>query len=236
MTINSSLMSELSGLSASIGQKPTIVAQVTQLVRELIIDGRLRPGERIVESKIARELKVGQPTVREALKTLEGEGLVTYSPNRGCSVTELTETQIAQITRLRTTLELLAVELAVENRSKWDPQVVREALNEMKDAAQQGDVSRYYESDLKFHQKLWQLSENPYLVKALSQVALPLFCFVIRKHFQENPIDLNRNAREHEEIAEAVLSSEPAQVKEDVNSILLGFSKLYLSLTKHLPS
>ncbi len=233
MALNSGAASKLAWLSDSFGQQPTIVEQATQRIRELIISGDLASGERIVESKIAREWKVGQPTVREALKTLESEGLVTYSPNRGCSVTELTERQIAQITRLRTSLETLAIELAVENRAKWDPRVLRDAIKEMKDAARKGDMDRYFESDLQFHQKLWALAENPYLAKALSQVVLPLFSFVVRKHYQENRIDLKRNALEHEQLAEVVLTSEPKQVTRDVKKILTDFGNIYLSLTKH---
>ena len=169
MQENPSTQNRLSWLTTSLGQQPTIVEQATQLLRESIIGGRLTSGERIVESKVAREWKVGQPTIREALKTLETEGLVTYSPNRGCSVTELTKEQIGQITRVRATLEVLALEMAVENRSKWDPQQLKDAINEMKEAARKNDVDRYFESDLRFHRKLWELAENPYLAKALSQ-------------------------------------------------------------------
>ena len=226
-------MSEFSWLSESPDQQATIVEQSTQLIRELIISGRLASGERIVESKIAREWRVGQPTVREALKSLENEGLVTYSPNRGCSVTELKGIQIEQITRLRSTLEALAIEIAVENRANWNPQVLRDAINDMKDAAQKGDANRYYKSDLIFHQKLWELSGNAYLTKALSSVVLPLFSFVLRKHYQEKRLDLIVNCKEHEMLAEAVISSSPGQLKSDVEKILAGFGNIYLGLAKN---
>jgi DNA-binding GntR family transcriptional regulator len=233
MSISPSPMSEFSWLSESLGQQATIVEQATQLIRELIISGRLASGERIVESKIAREWRVGQPTVREALKSLESEGLVTYSPNRGCSVTELTGKQIEQITRLRTALEMLAIEIAVENRADWNPQVLRDAINDMKDAAQKGDANRYYQCDLRFHQKLWEVSANEYLTKALTSVVLPLFSFVLRKHYQEKQIDLVINAKEHEMLAEAVISSSPEQVKSDVEKILADFGNIYLELAKN---
>ena len=233
MPISPSPTSEFSWLSESLGQNATIVEQATQLIRELIISGRLASGERIIESKIAREWGVGQPTVREALKTLESEGLVTYSPNRGCSVTELTGKQIEQITRLRSALEMLAIEIAVENRDNWNPQALRDAINEMKDAARKGDANRYFESDLKFHQKLWELSGNPYLTKALSSVVLPLFSFVLRKHYQEKRIDLIVNSEEHAQLAEAVISSSPKQVRRDVEKILADFGNIYLELAKN---
>ena len=232
MAMSSPQKSELSWLSQSLNHKATIVEQATQLIREMIISGRLRSGERIVESKIAREWEVGQPTVREALKTLEGEGLVTYAPNRGCSVTELTSEQIEQITRLRATLEMLAIQMAVENRSKWNPKVLRDAIREMKDAAKRGDVNHYFESDLKFHQKLWELSGNPYLSKALTSVVLPLFSFVLRKHYQDKQIDLVVNAWEHAQLAEAVISGDAKNVKREVGKILSDFGRIYTDLAR----
>lgn len=233
MSVSPSPTSEFSWLSQSIGQKATIVEQATQLLRELIISGRLASGERIVESKIAREWSVGQPTVREALKTLESEGLVTYSPNRGCSVTELSDKQIEQITRLRTVLETFAIELAVENRTNWNPQILRDAINEMKEAARQNDANHYYESDLRFHQKLWELTGNPYLIKALTTTVLPLFSFVLRKHYQEKQLDLIVNAEEHSQLAEAVISGCPDQVRSEVEKILADFRNIYLGLAKN---
>ena len=222
-----------SWLAEAPGQTATIVEQATQSIRELIISGRLASGERIIESKIAREWAVGQPTIREALKTLENEGLVTYAPNRGCSVTELTNEQIEQIALLRSALEILAIEIAVASREEWDPRVLRDAISEMKEAAKQGDANRYYESDLKFHQRLWELSGNPYLKKALTSVVLPLFSFVLRKHYQEKQIDLASNAEEHAMLAEAVISGKPSQVKRDVEKILGDFRDIYIGLSKN---
>ena len=233
MAISSSPASEFSWLSESLGQKATIVEQATQRIRELIISGKLTSGERIVESKIAREWRVGQPTVREALKALESEGLVTYSPNIGCSVTELTAKQIEQITRLRSTLEMLAITIAVEKRANWNPQVLRDIINDMKDAALRGDANKYYESDLRFHQKLWSLTENPYLTKALTSVVLPLFSFNLRKHYQEKQIDLIVNSEEHSQLAEAIISGSPKQVSSEVEKILTDFRNIYLELAKN---
>lgn len=233
MSLNPSPKTEFSWLSAQPGQQATIVEQATQLIRELIISGQLSSGERIVESKIAREWGVGQPTVREALKILENEGLVTYSPNRGCSVTELSVKQIEQITRLRSSLEMFAIELAVENRANWNPQILLDSIKEMKDAAEKKDANHYYESDLRFHQKLWSLAENPYLTKALTSVVLPLFSFNLRKHYQEKQIDLVLNAEEHSQLAEAIITSSPDQVRKDVEQIFANFAKIYIELSKN---
>ena len=83
----------------------------------MIVAGDLKPGDRIVESRIARDIGVGQPTVREALVALEHQGLVVRKANQGCVVTSLTRAEICQLIRIRAELETLAVELAVETAS-----------------------------------------------------------------------------------------------------------------------
>ena len=101
----------------------------------MIVAGDLRPGERIVESRIAREIGVGQPTVREGLVELEHQGLVSRKANQGCVVTNLTRNEIAQILRVRAELEILAVDLALESASDADIHNLVAITGDMKAAA-----------------------------------------------------------------------------------------------------
>ena len=82
---------KLEELSESLGRKVSISDQIAEVLRNLIISGELNPGDRIVESRVAKQLGVGQPTVREALVTLEHQGLVVRKTNQGCIVTILLE-------------------------------------------------------------------------------------------------------------------------------------------------
>ena len=110
----SPIAEKLGSLSESLGRKPSISDQIAEVLRNLIVSGDLNPGERIVESRVAKQLGVGQPTVREALVALEHQGLVVRKSNQGCVVTSLTRSEIADVLRIRGELEVLAVELAVE--------------------------------------------------------------------------------------------------------------------------
>src|SRR5690349_4864137 len=89
-------------------------AWVGQVVREAILAGKLKPGDRIVEGKLARELDVGFSPVREALQELEYLGLLTHRANRATYVTQLSSTEVRQIYRLRAELEALSVKYALE--------------------------------------------------------------------------------------------------------------------------
>src|SRR5205807_4508247 len=111
------LTHEFNQFSRELFQKPSLSGQVKEFLRELIISGKLRSGERIVETRIAQQLGIGHPTVREALESLQDEGLFVRLPNRGCTVVELTQKDIRQIFRLRMEWEALAVDLALETWS-----------------------------------------------------------------------------------------------------------------------
>src|SRR5262252_8325700 len=147
--------SKLDELSHNLGRQAPIAEQVAEVIRKLIISGDLNPGERIVESRIARELGVGQPTVREGLVELEHQGLVSRRANQGCVVTDLTRNEIAQILRIRAELEILAVDLALENASDEEIHKLVAITRHMKAAATARDIEEFFAHDLRFHETLW---------------------------------------------------------------------------------
>ncbi|NLD78274.1 MAG: GntR family transcriptional regulator [Acidimicrobiales bacterium] len=81
-------------------------------IRRWIVEGRLRPGARLIEQRLAEDLDLSRTPVREALRMLQSEGLVTFEPNRGARVRELTRAHIADLYELRARLESMAAELA----------------------------------------------------------------------------------------------------------------------------
>lgn len=212
-----------SDLSARIERKPTVPEQVADALRESILRGELKPGDPVVESQIARQLRVGQPTVREALKTLEGEGLVVRLPNRGCFVMKLSEADVEQIFRLRAEWETLAVELALED---WKPEKaapLKQALAAMETAAKADDVQGYYRADLEFHRTIWRLSGNPYLERALLQITLPAFAFAVILLQENKDFSLRANAKEHAAIADAIMGGHKEAAMKTMRDSLSHF-------------
>lgn len=210
-------------LSARIERKPTVPEQVAEALRESILTGDLSPGDPVVESAIARQLRVGQPTVREALKTLEGEGLLIRLPNRGCYVQKLTEKDVEHIFRLRLVWEPLAVELALETWVPAHAEPLRNALTALEQAAQSGDLRGYFRADFEFHRTIWQLSGNPYLERALLQITLPAFAFAVILLHKNKTFSLRANAKEHADIAEAILGGNKTHAMETMRSSLRHF-------------
>jgi DNA-binding GntR family transcriptional regulator len=202
----SSFETKLEALSQNLGRRAPMVEQIAGTIRNMIVSGDLNPGDRIVESRFARQIGVGQPTVREALVALEHQGLVVRKANQGCVVTSFTRNEIRQILRIREELETLAVELAIESAADRDIRKLVDITVVMKEAARVRDVSRFHDIDMEFHETLWRLSGNSLLPRLLSQVLSPLLAFLfIRNLRQHQQIDLKESAEAHVEIAEAIL-------------------------------
>ncbi|MQA95006.1 MAG: FCD domain-containing protein [Streptosporangiales bacterium] len=106
--------------------------QVTERVRNAILDARLRPGDRLIERELVENLRVSRATVREVIRELEAEGLVTVVPQRGAQVTRLSAADAADIYEMRATLEALAVRRFVQRADEDQVRRLRAAVEEIK--------------------------------------------------------------------------------------------------------
>lgn len=223
------------GLATKLRHRTSLPAEVADLIRSLIVSGKLASGERVIETRIARELGVGQATVREALATLAGEGLVQHRPNRGYCVSQLTVEEIDQIFLLREEWEVLAVRLALERRQLWSGRcgALLEAVKGLHRAAANKDVVAYFShDDLAFHKALWELSGNNFLVQALTRITIPVFAFCMILRVKHLEIDLEENACLHEVIAEALLSEGPESALKITQDSIRSFRRLTQDLLR----
>jgi DNA-binding GntR family transcriptional regulator len=177
--------------------------QVVASFKEAILSGTIQPGESIVESKVAQQLGAGIPLVREALIELEHQGYVQKIPHKGTTVTKLARGDVEKIFRLRVEMESLAIEWAKENVTPEDIEDLRGVTVKMKEGAQAHDLDQFYQNDLAFHRKLWEISGNEYLVECLERIVAPLFAFFLMKDRRERESYLF-SAAQHEKIVEAL--------------------------------
>lgn len=162
-------------------QPISLVDQVRDILKERIFRGNLRPGDRIVEQRVAKELGVGQNAVREALIELAHLGFVQRTPNKGTYVTRLTRADADRIAPVRAALECLAARLAAERmaREHLDLSPTEQLLDRMRECAHSGDIVSFHDYDIEFHRSLWRLSDNEVLARLLEQIIAPLFAFFI---------------------------------------------------------
>lgn len=193
----------MSGKALKLIQPVSKRDQVVSSFKEAILSGIIQPGESIVESKVAQQLGAGIPLVREALIELEHQGYVQKVPYKGTTVTKLAQRDVEKIFRLRVELESLAIEWARENVTPADIEDLRIITVKMKEGAQALNLDQFYQNDLAFHRKLWEISGNQYLVDCLERIVAPLFAFFLMKDRRERESYLF-SAEQHEKIVEAL--------------------------------
>jgi DNA-binding GntR family transcriptional regulator len=196
--------------------------QVVSAIKMAILAGEIEPGETIVESKTAQRLGVGIPLVREALIELEHAGYVQRIPYKGTTVTKLKRKDVERVFRLRGELEALAIEWAKENATAKNIQELREVIERMKRAAADLDLERFYENDLRFHRKIWEMADNPYLADALERIVAPLFAFFAMKtsRQRESHIEI---AIAHEKVVEALTRMSVEEMRAVMKKSVAGW-------------
>jgi len=136
---------------------------VSEQIRGRILDGTLKPGERLVEDRLSAELGVSRVPVREALRGLSAEGLVTLLPRRGATVVEVTPADVAELVEVRALLEGLNARLAAQ---RHDPEIVallEETLARGNEAARTGTAEELARLNTEFHERLAEASRNSVL-------------------------------------------------------------------------
>lgn len=131
---------------------------------------------------MAQQFGVGQGIIREALIELEHEGFLQRTPFSGTQVAQLTLDDAKEIFQIRLELEPLAFSLATSNAKPEDIRDLRQSADKMRIAAQAQDLDAFFEIQLSFRRKIWELSGNRHLQQALERVVIPLYAlYVIRR-------------------------------------------------------
>ena len=146
-------------------------------LKQAIMDGRLAPGQRVIEGKWASEFGSAQASVREAINLLISEGFLVKDAGRSARVVDYREQDVARIYEVRAALEGLAARLAADSGA--DLVHMEAAYDRMSHAAKLGDMPVLIESDLRFHVALAEASGNPVLVESLHRLISPLFAFIL---------------------------------------------------------
>lgn len=201
--------------------------RVAEAIRNAIYSGKLHPGDPLLELQLARDFRVSQTSVREALIHLEQLGLVRRFPNKGTVVTELTPQQVRERLEIRMPMECMA---ALQAASKMDEKHAAELFalaDRIGDATARKDFYAAAQADLDFHRTIWRLSGNETLCQILDQIAAPLFAFVsiVRStHTGHLPSVLHS----HREIVEALASRDTKLIRDTIENHFAGSYEHFL--------
>ena len=139
---------------------PTIQRVVVDSLRESILDGSLKPGDRLVQDEIAAHFGVSRIPIREAFRTLAAEGLVTFEQRRGVIVTELTKEDVEEIMTIRAILEGLACRAAAERATPEQLDKINRELCLLE--AARHEPEQYYHLNSAFHAAILEASHQPH--------------------------------------------------------------------------
>ncbi len=180
----------------------TLAQQVYQHLRQQILDNRYPPGTPLPEASVAAEFKVSRVPVREALRRLEAEGLVTIAPRQGAVVSDLSPQQFLDAYRVREVLEALAMQLAAPRLAAADLDHLRALQKQMRDAADAADSDRFFVANRAFHALIVERSANEYL----QAIYFPLMDQMRRYRSPSLELrgGLERSIDEHEAIVRAL--------------------------------
>ncbi|WP_446743630.1 GntR family transcriptional regulator [Silvibacterium acidisoli] len=158
-----------------------------QALREAIIAGELKGGDRILEHKWSAQLSVGQPTLREALRELEQQGLLKKLPQRGTYVVQLSLDDYRRILEVRIPLESIAIGRAAVRLTNEGERELTDLVMAMTATGKEMDVRRFHDYDVLFHRRIWEIADNEYLRETLEKLTFRLFVFSLAGRWPDIP-------------------------------------------------
>jgi DNA-binding GntR family transcriptional regulator len=182
----------------------TKVDQVRHAILELIFNGSLTPGQRLVEANLARDFGVSQATVNSALQDLHNQGVVTKILNRSSNVNRFTAAEINKLFAVRTVLEPMAAAEASRQITREGVRGLEEQVDAMRRAARSGDLSRFCLADYTFHQNVYRLTRNSFLIQACQAIAAAPFAYLLCDCLGALPTDYVSLAEDHSHVVRAL--------------------------------
>lgn len=200
---------------AEILSMPTALhGQVTQRLRQLLVEGQIAPGAKLNERELCEQMKVSRTPLREAIKTLAAEGLVELLPNRGAIAVELGEDDILNTFEVMAGLEGLSGELAAQRITPEELAEIEAMHYEMKAAYTRRDLSAYYRLNAAIHRAFNAAARNPVLTATYQQVNARLQALRFRSN--QDGEKWARAMQEHDRMIEALQKRDGAALRTEL--------------------
>ena len=205
-------------------------ATVRRLVLDRIVHGHYRPGERIIEFALAKELGLSQSPVREGLRELAAVGIVTIHPRRGARVRLPSAKELSDVSVVRAEVDARAARLAAPVAPELTLTVLEELVEQMLERLAAGDFPGVTDADVRFHQLIAEASGNSALQRAFDQLAPFARTFIT---LTLPGVDVREIVLEHRPILEALRARDAERAAEAARRHQLSVSELLLA---HFPA
>lgn len=210
---------------------------VYEKLKQEITKGTLKPGQKLVMASLAKKFGISETPIREAIRRLESDGYVTFTPHSGAMVSEINQQELSEIYLIRISLEALATRLAVPFISKEDMTWLKKKNDEMKKAVAKNRYENLTRLNKAFHLRIYKAAPYPRLYKMISDLwdAFERWPSIF-SYVPERAISA---IREHEKILEALETGDVDQadnlMKEQKKNTLRALQNYMVQLSTGSP-
>ncbi len=176
---------------------------IFETLRKAIVSGDIKPGERLMEVSLANQMGVSRTPVREAIRRLEAEGLVTMTPRKGTHVSELSVKDIMDVLEVRTVLDKLATELAAKRMQPAQLKALETVHKQYIACVEKENMEGAIKKDVEFHDMIYAASGNPRLVAVAGSLREHIYRFRVI-YMSGSSLIAENVLNEHEEILAAL--------------------------------
>lgn len=179
---------------------------VFNTLRQAILRGELKPGERLMEIQLANKLGVSRTPIREAIRKLELEGLVLMIPRKGAEVAEITEKNLRDVLEVRAALEELSVQLACVRIDQEGIENLKKAAKDFEATLDSQDITKIAEGDVAFHDIIYLATDNQRLIQLLNNLREQMYRY--RVEYLKQKECYPQLLAEHQQIIHAIENGE----------------------------
>lgn len=187
---------------------------VFKTLRQAILTGELKPGERLMEIHLANRLGVSRTPIREAIRMLELEGLVTMIPRKGAEVSRISKQDISDVLEVRASLDALAVRLCCERITEEEIQKLEEAVKSFSEAVDSGDLTAVAQADVDYHDIIVNASKNKRLIQMVFNLAERVYRY--RLEYIKDKSSHENLIKEHQEILDFIKKKDAANAEKAI--------------------
>ncbi len=187
---------------------------VFNTLRQEILTGKLKPGERLMEIHLANKLGVSRTPIREAIRKLELEGLVIMIPRRGAEVAQITLKNLKDVMEVRRALDVLAIELACERMNQQELDTLYQACEHFSAAVKTKDTRMLAEADVAFHDKIVLSTGNTRLIQLVSNLSEQMYRY--RFEYLKDASSHEMLQQEHLEMYQSIMRKDRATAADIV--------------------
>ncbi|MCL6547288.1 MAG: GntR family transcriptional regulator [Alicyclobacillus sp.] len=206
--------------------------RIRLLIRQRILDGTYKAGQRLLETDLAKEFRVSRTPIRDALRRLDGEGLVEIIPRKGVVVTGMSPDEVLDIFELRMALETLAVRKACQRITPDIARFLQELLDQMDQARIEGLEDELSNLHIQFHLTIYRTAGSPRLYDMLSSLTDAI------QRFSKNTYRVSGRDQqamsEHRQILEAIIQRDEQRAAELTEQHIRAARTAYLNLVRDM--